>query len=144
MAAEIIRSGWIASLELGSADGKQRSPRGEEGDRPCRLWGRRRRPARRYEDPSCARCIALYAWFFPISPSPLGPTRPDWNRKGRSRGQGTEIPFVLLLEAGRAWQRARAARGGGAEAGRARRGVAGRERGGGAAPTSLWQSACAA
>ncbi|PWZ46078.1 hypothetical protein Zm00014a_016706 [Zea mays] len=25
------------------------------------------------EDPSRARCIALYAWFFPISPSPPGP-----------------------------------------------------------------------
>lgn len=35
------------------------------------------------EDPSLARCIALYAWFFPIAPSPPGPARPDWNRKGR-------------------------------------------------------------
>jgi hypothetical protein len=74
-------------------------------------------PGAPYEDPSRARCIALYAWFFPISPSPPGPARPDWNRKGRSRGQGTEIPFVLLLEAGRAWQRAHTARGGGAGAG---------------------------
>jgi hypothetical protein len=59
--------------------------------------------------------------------------------EGEEPGPGTEIPFVLLLEAGRAWQRARAARGGGAEAGRGGLGGGGRERGGGAAPARLWQ-----
>jgi len=48
------------------------------------------------EGPTLARCIALYAWFFPISPSPRGLARPDWNRKGEEPEpeRGPEIPFV--------------------------------------------------
>jgi len=39
------------------------------------------------EEPSRDRCIALYAWFFPISsPSPPSPASPDWNPEGRGRG----------------------------------------------------------
>lgn len=55
------------------------------------------------EEPSRDRCIALYAWFFPISPSPPGPTNPDWNRKGEEKpGYGGEIPFRCGLVRGSA------------------------------------------
>nr|ACN30615.1 unknown [Zea mays] len=50
-------------------------------------------PSASDEDPSRAHCIALYAWFFPISPSSPGSARPDWNRKGTSQGSGTRDPF---------------------------------------------------
>jgi hypothetical protein len=44
------------------------------------------------DDPTHDRCIALYAWFFPISPS--SPASADGNRRVDSAG-GVEIPFAL-------------------------------------------------
>jgi hypothetical protein len=117
MAAEIIRSGWIVNLELGSADGKQRSPRGEEGDRPCRLRGRRRCPARRTRTPAAPTALPCTPGSSPSLPRRQARRDQIGIGRGRARARGPEIPFVLLLEAGRVQRRGHTARGGGVGAG---------------------------
>jgi hypothetical protein len=97
MAAEIIRSGWIASLELGSADGKQRSPRREEGDRPCRLRGRRRRPARRTRTPTAPAASPCTPGSSPSLPRRQARRDQIGIGRGGAGAWGPEIPFVLLL-----------------------------------------------
>ena len=91
---EIIKSGWIASLELGSADGNQRSARGEEGDRPCRLRGRRRRRARRTRTPPSPAASPCTPGSSPSLPRRQARRDQIGIGRGRSRSWGPEIPFV--------------------------------------------------
>ena len=93
---EIIKSGWIASLELGSADGNQRSARGEEGDRPCRLRGRRRRRARRTRTPPSTAASPCTPGSSPSLPRRQARRDQIGIGRGRSRagaGAGTGDPF---------------------------------------------------
>jgi len=91
---EIIKSGWIASLELGSADGNQRSARGEEGDRPCRLRGRRRRRARRTRTPPSPAASPCTPGSSPSLPRRQARRDQIGIGRGRSRSRGPEIRFV--------------------------------------------------
>jgi hypothetical protein len=45
------------------------------------------------DDPTRERCIALYAWFFPISPS--SPASAGRNRKGAVQEDGVERSLSL-------------------------------------------------
>jgi hypothetical protein len=128
MVAEIIRSGWIASLELGSADGKQRSPRGEEGDRPCHLRGCRRRPARRTRTPAVPAASPCTPGSSPSLPrrqarrDQIGIGRGGAGARDRdpfrsAAGGGAGVATGARGEGRRGRGGARAARGGGAGAG---------------------------